>query len=466
MLKIRPIYLTPTACLALLAPWPQPVASQETGPEPGSDDQGQDDSSNDLDSLKRQVAQLEADKALALERVDNLLDRVERLEMLLGQAQVSDGDTMALRGRYAPSAAHPIPADASLPYYFSKQAADSSSEGVAGSSNEPDVAQAEEDRKAPAPTDAVVEVAEQRQGRFGKNIGLDLSLDYSHFSNARINLSGFLALDSIFLGKISIDQITSDIYSAEPTLNIGLTDRLFFNAGIPYLFRTSNFRSGGAGGNASGLVEETLHYNGFGDFTAGASYRVVRETASRPDIVFNARVKVPTGANPYGVELREVVSSQGNLFVPQRLSTGSGVWGASVGVSALKTLDPMVVFGSLTYFRNFERGFSDIEEVQGDQPGRVDVGNAYQVGAGIAFALNEKSSISTSYTQRIVEQTRIRKDGQDWQPIVGSQANVGFVNLGATFSLNNNLSLISTVGIGLTEDSPDMAVSVRLPYRF
>jgi hypothetical protein len=465
VLKIRPVYLTPTACLALLAPWPQPVASQETGAAPGNDDQGQDAPADELESLKRQVAELEAGKALALERVDNLLDRVERLEMLLGQAQVSDGDAMALRGRYAPSAAQPIPADPSLPYYFSKQTADSSSEGVAGAGT--DIAAADvEDRKAPAPTEAVVEVAEQRQGRFGKNIGLDLSLDYSHFSNARINLSGFLALDSIFLGKISIDQITSDIYSAEPTLNIGLTDRLFFNAGIPYLFRTSNFRSGGAGANASGLVEETVHYNGFGDMTAGASYRLLRESASRPDIVINARVKVPTGDNPYGVELREIETSEGNLTVPERLSTGSGVWGASVGVSALKTIDPMVVFGSVTYFRNFERGFGDIEEVPGEQPGRVDVGNAYQVGAGIAFALNEKSSISTSYTQRIVEQTRIRRDGQDWQKIIGSQANVGFVNLGATFSLNQNLSLISTIGIGLTEDSPDMAVSVRVPYRF
>ena len=466
MFKIRPAYLTPTACLALLAPWPQPVASQESGAAPETDDQNQD-KANELESLKRKVAELEAGKALALERVDNLLDRVEKLEMLLGQAQVSDDDAMALRGRFAPpvTVAQPITADPSVPYYLSKQPADSSATAVAGANAGTEVAETE-DRKAPAPTEAVVEVAEQRQGRFGKNIGLDLSLDYSHFSNARINLNGFLALDSIFLGTISIDQVTSDIYSAEPTLNVGLTDRLFLNAGIPYLFRTSNFRSGGAGGNASGLVEETVHYKGFGDMTAGASYRLFRETASQPDIVINARVKVPTGANPYGVELREVTSSQGNLYVPERLSTGSGVWGASVGVSALKTLDPMVVFGSVTYFRNFPRDFVDIDEAVGDQPGRVDVGNAYQVGAGIAFALNEKSSISASYTQRIVEQSKIRREGQDWQGIIGSQANVGFVNLGATFALNQKLSLISTVGIGLTEDSPDMAVSVRLPYRF
>ncbi len=238
------------------------------------------------------------------------------------------------------------------------------------------------------------------------------------------------------------------------------------SAEVPYLYRISNFRSGGAGGNASGLIETTVRDQGLGDITAGASYRLFRETAGRPDIVINARVKAPTGKHPFGVELREIEGSEGNLSVPERLSTGTGVWGMSLGVSALKTIDPLVVFGSFTYFRNFPKNFGDIDEAQGDQPGRVDIGDAYQFGAGVAFALNEKSSISLSYNERLVGRTRIRRAGQDWQNIVGSQANVGFVNIGATFSLSRHLSLISTVGIGLTDDSPDLAVSVRLPYRF
>ena len=72
-----------------------------------------------------------------------------------------------------------------------------------------------------------------------------------------------------------------------------------------------------------------------------------------------------------------------------------------------------------------------------------------------------------SYSQRLVERSRLKLDtAEDFQRVVGSQANIGLVNLGATFSLGRNLSLITTVGIGLTDDSPDMVVGVRLPYRF
>ena len=130
--------------------------------------------------------------------------------------------------------------------------------------------------------------------------------------------------------------------------------------------------------NASGNEEVDVKGKGFGDINFGASYRLMRETVNRPDIVLNARVKPPTGRHPWGVELVEVPGTLENLKVPERLSTGSGVWGASAGVSVLKTIDPMVVFGSFTYFYNFKRHFADLDEANFDQPGSVKIGNAFQ----------------------------------------------------------------------------------------
>ena len=40
-------------------------------------------------------------------------------------------------------------------------------------------------------------------------------------------------------------------------------------------------------------------------------------------------------------------------------------------MSALKTIDPMVVFGSFTYFHNFKRHFPDLDEAIDDQPGEA-----------------------------------------------------------------------------------------------
>lgn len=71
-----------------------------------------------------------------------------------------------------------------------------------------------------------------------------------------------------------------------------------------------------------------------------------------------------------------------------------------------------------------------------------------------------------SHIQRIVERTRLTPLDQDTREIVGSQANVALIKLGATFSLGENIALLTNVGVGLTDDSPDMALSVRTPYRF
>lgn len=411
---------------------------------------------DEVEALRDQIAQLQAREASAIQRVNELEARLNRLE----RARISDFDADQLRGRYAHPTSRAWADEPSLAYFQNNQIADvQDGRGISDESSA-------EDRKTPAPTEAVAEVTQERQGRFGDRIGLELGMSYTHFDSARLNLNGFLALDAIFLGRLSIDQVTADLFSFDPTLRVGLSDRLFVDTSLPYLYRTSNFQSGGAGANASGLIEKRVSDDGIGDFNAGASYRLFREKAGRPDIVVNARVKAPTGKHPYGVELVEVAGSEGNLSVPERLSTGSGVWGASMGFSALKTLDPMVVFGSVNYFHNFKRKFGDIDEALGEQPGQVNVGDAIQFGAGLAYALNDRSSISMSYTQRLVQHTKVAREGQSMQKIVGSQANVGLVNLGATFSLSSHLSLITNVGVGLTDDSPDMAVSIRLPYRF
>ncbi len=454
-LSTTALFLVPGLALA------QPVRAQGVQAT-----QSQSESQSEVERLRAQIDAMTAREAAYRDRLEQLEARLDAVETASGEParRIDDAEAAQLRGAYIAPQDLAIPDDPSLAF-FRRQ--DVSRRLVQVAQQDDPVAASEPgDRKSPAPTEAVEEITKEQQGRFGSRLGLDLGFAYSHFDNARISLNGFLALDAIFLGTISIDQSQSDIYSIDPTVRFGVNDRLFVDANLPFLYRTSNFRSGGAGGSASALVEKTVHDQGIGDLNLGATYRLVRESAGWPDTVISARVKFPTGRHPFGVEFDEVPNSEGNLEVPQSLATGSGVYGASVGVSLLKTLDPLVVFGNATWFHNFSRHFDDIDENVGNIPGRVDLGDAWQFGAGLAFALNDKSSISMSYSQRIVGRTRLTPDGQDERVVVGSQGNVGLVNLGATFSLGPRLALVANVGIGLTDDSPDMSVGVRLPFRF
>ena len=414
----------------------------------------------EVEMLRAKVTELQAKDAEDAARLKALEEKLSWLQA----RQIPEDQASAIRGRYIPSQPRLTTNNPQLDFF---QWEDEASMAVAQGSAQEEPPGEEVVKKAPDPTDAVQDIVQQQQGTQRSRLGAEFSFGYSHFGDARINLDGFLALDAIFLGTISIDEVDADIFTADATLRYGLSDELFIDASLPFLYRMSNFSSGGAGGAANQPIETTVRDGGLGDVSAGLSYQLLSETANRPNLVVSGRVKFPTGKEPYGVDFIEVEGSEGNLQIPESLATGTGVYGASIGLSALKTLDPMVVFGSVNYFYNFPRSFGDIDENPGDQPGRVAIGNAIQFGAGLAFALNEKSSISMSYSQRLVSHSKLRLDGQErFQRVVGSQANVALVNLGATFALGQSLSLIATVGIGLTDDSPDMVVGIRIPYRF
>ena len=403
----------------------------------------------------------------ALDRVDALERRLQLLEQnsgigtanVIGDTEQSEMRGMGL-GRQAANSPK-LEAQATTPPPPAQPAA-----------ARPAVAQVEPDRKTAAPSDAVEAVTKSEQGHFGRAVTFEAGASYSYFNSAQINLSGFLALDSIFLGTISVDEINSDVLTTDGTLRLGVTRRLQFDVNVPYLWRHTNYKAGGAGAAAQGLVETDIRSHGLGDVSFGASWRMLKETYHRPDVVINVRGKAPTGDHPFGIGQITVTGSEGNLVVPERLSTGTGTWAVSGGISMLKTIDPMVVFASFNYFHNFDQHFDDISELAdltsplGRRPGTVKIGDAIQFGAGVAFSLNDRSSLSFSFSERIVGRSKLQYDGDISRTVVGSHANIGMLNLGATFALSDRLALLTNIGAGLTRDAPGLTFSLRLPYRF
>lgn len=321
-------------------------------------------------------------------------------------------------------------------------------------------------KREAGPGRALETVAGETQGFFGQRFTLEPSITYSRFDRSEIALSGFLALDAIFLGNISVDEVESDIVTAEVTGRMGFGEDLQVDVSVPYVYRTSNFISGGAGGGSTAQIESDVDSDNLGDIGFGMNYRILDEGPYLPDVVVNVRGRAPTGTDPFGIELETVPGSQGNLTIPEELPTGSGVWQASGGLSFLKTVDPALLFASVDYFHNFKRSFGDIDSAPGDQPGEVDVGDSIQFGLGIAYALNERLSLSLSYTQRLFEKTETKFEGGTWQEIVGSDANVARLNTGLTYALTDNLTFVSNVSAGLTQDAADVEVQIRFPYTF
>lgn len=321
-------------------------------------------------------------------------------------------------------------------------------------------------REAP-PSRSAEAVYREQSAMFDRKFTLETGVSYSHSNRRDLFLNGFLALDAIFLGQINLDRIKADTLTFDLTGRYAPTDRLQFDLNVPYLYRYSAFSSVGAGFSTSAVAERNVSNGNVGDASAGVFYRLIQESADSPDTVLNFRVKAPTGTSPYGIKFEDAPDSGGNLKIPAKLPTGNGVWAASAGVSFIKTVDPAILFANLGYTHHFDRSFSDISSDPNTRtPGSVRLGDQFSLGAGFAFALNERMSLSTSYSHRFARKARIRQQGQDWQTVNGSDSSAGVLNFGVTYALSERRSMVFNLGIGVTADAPDITIGVKFPFSF
>ncbi|CAI8768038.1 Transporter [Pseudomonas sp. IT-P253] len=318
------------------------------------------------------------------------------------------------------------------------------------------------------PAQSVSNLYDEASGFFGGGkFSVETGLTYTHYDTRALALNGFLALDSIFLGNINLDRIKADNWTLDLTARYNVAQRWQFDINVPIIYRESTYSSGGAGGAGPVTSDATVTRDPtIGDVNVGVAYKFLDESVELPDAVFTFRVKAPTGQDPYGIKLVNDPNND-NLSVPQSLPTGNGVWSITPGISLVKTFDPAVLFGSLAYTYNMENSFSDISpQVDSKVPGDVKLGDSWQVGAGIAFALNEKMSMSFSFTDQFARKSKIKPDGGEWQSITNSDYNSANFNIGMTLAVSPNLTIVPNLAMGLTEDAPDFSFSLKFPYYF
>lgn len=320
------------------------------------------------------------------------------------------------------------------------------------------------------PAQSVSNLYDEASGFFGGGkFSVETGITYARYDTRQLILNGFLALDSIFLGNINLDRIKADNWTLDLTARYNLDQRWQFDINAPIVYRESTYQSGGAGNNAQGVTEQTVTRDPtLGDVNFGVAYKFLDESENSPDSVLTLRVKAPTGKDPFGIKLIQDPNND-SLAYPEDLPTGNGVWSISPGISLVKTFDPAVLFGSLSYTHTLEESFSDVSSTSGVKvPGKVKLGDSFQIGAGIAFALNEKMSMSFSVSDLIARKSKIKsaETGDSWTSVPSSDANAAYFNVGMTLAATDNLTIVPNLSIGLTDDAPDFTFSLKFPYYF
>ncbi len=454
----------PIAIATVLATWAPGVALAQQAPASPSTAQGAGDAQDQAD-VRTLLAELEALKGSYAQEVRRLRELDMRVQAL--QARVDGKVPVAPPAATTPAPLAPATA-AGTPHTAPPTAAATSATPPPADGYASTAAEAAEAKEASMRS--VEDVKQQVGASFDRRLTLENGVSYNRYDRKQLTLTGFLALDAIFLGNIAIENVESDTLTYNFAARYGVSPRITLNLDVPYIARRTVYQKGGAGGSAGAVAQEENQGHGFWDLTVSGNYKLVAERARWPETVLTAGVTAPTGREPYGISW-EVLERDDDGFirfaVPEQEPTGNGVWQANLGVSVVKTADPAILFGNFGYIHSFRNSFDDLDSnPETVNPGDVQLGRSFYYGAGVAFAFNERTSLSISYSDKLSARARIRYDGQEWNKIIGSDANAAMFNLGVTYALNQRTTLVSTLGIGLTPDAPDFSLVFKVPYMF
>lgn len=424
-----------------------PAHAQATSTEPAAGESGAADAA-EMQALARELEALKSSYASEVRRLREIDMRVQALQAKLA-GKLAPGQALPT----TPSA--PRPAEPSQPPGHEETYAGTQSEA----------------RQSIKPQRSVEDILQQEHALFNRPLTIEAGVTYGHYDRRQLTLNGFLALDAIFLGNIAVEGVKSDSLTYHAAARYGVTPRLTLNLEVPFIERWTNYQKGGAGGSAAALAEENTHDPPhIGDVNASANFRLFAETPTRPDVVLTGGVVAPTGRSPYGTDVRVIERDDDDFIrfaVPSHQATGNGAWSVNLGASVVKTMDPAIVFGNVGYQHYFPRHFNDIDtSPDTTTPGSVHLGDTFSFGAGVAFAFNDRTSMSLSFVDKIVREAEIQIDGETRQPVIGSLGNIGTMNLGITYAMSKHTTWVALLGVGLTPDAPDFTLDVKVPYQF
>lgn len=276
---------------------------------------------------------------------------------------------------------------------------------------------------------------------------------YVHSTNNQVALVGYTVLPALTIGLIDIQRIESNLTDVTLTARYGLAQRLEFEVRAPYIFANTSTQTRPL---ATASVANSFFDSsgsGIGDVEVAMRAQLNHFRGDNVVWIGTLRYKTNTGTNVF----QEPVDPTSGLQT--RLATGSGFNAIQPGFTFLFPSDPAVFFGGAAYTYSFARdvGFGF---------GRVDPGGILDLNMGMGLALNERASFSVGYQHSVVNQTSQPVPATGRALARTGTLQLGTLRFGIAYSLTERLNFNTTIGIGVTRDSPDLEATIRLPYRF
>jgi hypothetical protein len=293
------------------------------------------------------------------------------------------------------------------------------------------------------------------------------AFQYGYSSSNRVALVGYTVIPALLIGLVDVREVKRNTSTATATLRRGMTNRFELEAKLPYVYRSDATVSREVFTGTA--VERAFETSGkaLGDVEIAGRYQLNNGGVDMPYFIGGLRFKSRTGKDPFEVttdcQRRCVGENITGSGLPLELPTGSGFYSLQPSLTWLFPSDPAVFFGSFSYLHNFKRDVSRtvLEGVQ-ESLGEVAPGGVIGFNFGMGLALNDKASFSVGYDHNSVARTK-----QNGVAVPGSvRMQLGTLLIGYSYRLTDKKTLSVAVGAGLTRDTPDVTLMVRVPMSF
>jgi hypothetical protein len=293
------------------------------------------------------------------------------------------------------------------------------------------------------------------------------AFQYGYSSSNRVALVGYTVIPALLIGLVDVREVKRNTSTATATLRRGMTNRFELEAKLPYVYRSDATVSREVFTGTA--VERAFETSGkaLGDVEIAGRYQLNNGGVDMPYFIGGLRFKSRTGKDPFEVttdcQRRCVGENITGSGLPLELPTGSGFYSLQPSLTWLFPSDPAVFFGSFSYLHNFKRDVSRTV-LGGEQEslGEVAPGGVIGFNFGMGLALNDKASFSVGYDHNSVARTK-----QNGVAVPGSvRMQLGTLLIGYSYRLTDKKTLSVAVGAGLTRDTPDVTLMVRVPMSF
>lgn len=282
---------------------------------------------------------------------------------------------------------------------------------------------------------------------------LETAVQYVHSTNNQVALVGYTVLPALTIGLIDIRRIQSNLTDASLTARYGITSRFEIEARAPYVLANTSTQTRPLATAATTDSFFDTTGNGLGDVEVAIRTQLNHFRGDNVVWIASLRYKTHTGTDIFQVPLDP------NTQLQTRLATGSGFNAAQPGLTFLFPSDPAVFFGGASYTYSFSR---DV----GHGYGHVHAGGIVDITLGMGLALNDHASFSIGYQHSIVAQTTQVAETSGLALARTGTVQLGTLRFGVAYRAGDHININTSIGVGVTRDSPDLEVTLRMPIRF